>query len=154
MSRTCRDSRIRKIFEIFSEKSGFLLSVFQKNANIRLGKIVLHGKLAGRDFFSGKDVFLLSTCRKKLNKGSDGLQRVHRVLRSCRDGRIRKIFEIFPENRGQNTTCLAITPIEGHLVVGPGKRLFFKKKPKNLDQFQKNSEYTGWKGFSENAEKS
>ena len=97
VSRTCPDERNRKIFENFSEnrghfatclavtpiesfcarakksrflseKSGFLLSVFQKNANIRLGKIVRHGKLAVRDFFSfffGKRRFFTEHLPKK-----------------------------------------------------------------------------------------
>ena len=46
-----------------------------------------------------------------------------------------KFFKNFSENRGQNTICLAITPIEGHLpdsglsgrMAGIGKiRNFFK----------------------------
>ena len=48
---------------------------------------------------------------------------------TCRDGGFQKNFEIFSENRGQNTTCLAITPIEGHLVADPGKTTFFQKNP-------------------------
>ena len=67
---------------------------------------------------------------------------------TCRDGGFQKNFEIFSENRGQNSTCLATTPIEGHFVAGFGKkRLFSKKSRKNPDRFQKNSEYTVWKVF-------
>ena len=57
---------------------------------------------------------------------------------TCRDGGFQKNFEIFSEIRGQNTTCLAITPIEGHLVAGfVWIRLFFKKAGKTLIIFKK-----------------
>ena len=69
--------------------------------------------------------------------GSCGGVRESRSRCACPDGRFRKIFEIFSEIRGQNTICLAITPIEGHLVTGR-ERLCFKKAGKTLIVFKKN----------------
>ena len=48
-----------------------------------------------------------------------------------------KILNFFQKTGANLPPCLAITPIEGHLVTG-GKRLFFKKAGKTLIVFKKN----------------
>ena len=93
----------------------------------------LPGSDPDREFVceSGQNlVFLLSVCQKNLNKGDDGLWRVHRWMsgtRTCRDGRIQKIFEKFSENRGQNTPLGGNNPDRDISSSSPGKTTFLKK---------------------------
>jgi len=92
-------------------------------------------------FFSGKGGFLLSVCRKNLNKGDDGLSA---FIGGCQcrapvgTGDFRKFMKFFLKTGAKTYPCLAITPIEGHLVAGFGWiRLFSKKAGKTLIVFKK-----------------
>jgi len=93
-------------------------------------------------FFSEKLRFLLSVCQKNLNKGDDGLSA---FIGGCQcrapvgTGDFRKFLKFFLKTGAKTYPCLAITPIEGHLVAGFGWiRLFSKKAGKTLIVFKKN----------------
>ena len=118
---------------IFSGKIRFFTERLPKNFEYKAWQVFVTGNSRSGTFFRffwEKGGFLLIVCRKNLNKGDDGLGA---FIGGCQcrapagTGDFRKIFEIFSEIRGQNTTCLAITPIEGHLVTGEYD--FFSKKP-------------------------
>lgn len=91
-------------------------------------------------FFWEKGGFLLSVCQKNLNKGGDGFPRGLQGPRTCGapvgTGDFRKFMKFFLKTGAKTYPCLAITPIEGHLVAGFGWiRLFSKKAEKTLIVF-------------------
>jgi len=129
---------------IFSGKIRFFTERLPKNFEYKVWKSSSRGTRGSGLFFVffwEKGGFLLSVCRKNLNKGDDGLSA---FIGGCQcrapvgTGDFRKFLKFFLKTGAKTYPCLAITPIEGHLVAGFGWiRLFSKKAGKTLIVFKK-----------------
>ena len=117
----------------FSGKDAFFTEHLPKNFEYTVWTVVRHGEFRSGTFFvffGEKGGFLLSVCRKNLNKGDDGLSA---FIGGCQcrapvgTGDFRKILKFFLKTGAKTYPCLAITPLE-RCFVGSGKTTFFKEK--------------------------
>ena len=130
---------------IFFGKMRFFTERLPKNFEYKAWKVFVTGNSRSGTFFrffSGNGGFLLSVFQKNLNKGDDGLGA---FIGGCQcrapvgTGDFRKFLIFFLKTGAKTYPCLAITPIEGHLVAGFGWiRLFSKKAGKTLIILKKN----------------
>ena len=151
---------VRDFFSFFLGKRRIFTDRLPKNFEYKAWKVFVTGNSRSGTFFrffSGNGGFLLSVFQKNLNKGDDGLGA---FIGGCQcrapagTGDFRKIFEIFSEIRGQNIPLPGNNPDRGT----SRRRIrmfttFFPKSRKNLDRFQKKSEYTVWKVFEKSRKK-